>query len=228
MVKRAFAAACLAAAALAWAAGEDEAVAIIKSWQGPDYKMTVGAAVDGLMVGFRERGKAIQPIGWYANETLPSHYDVRYGFLIDGGNAEVIFLLNKEEGHVSAANDWARAVVTLATTVDVGKTAPKAAMTAGTVRTMDDVQVEVEIKKKELVDLYKEFLKRNSKAAGKLKVRFTILPSGDVANVEVLESTINYQPLALSLVRAVDAWTFTPASNEVTVSYPFVFYSSVP
>ncbi len=214
------------AAAAAFGAGEDEAVAIVKSWKGEGYYMTLGQAADGLLTGFRERGKQVQPVGWYAEQTLPSHYTVRYSFLLDGANAEMIFIFNKDEGTVSAANDLARAAATIATTVEMGGAAPKSKMAAGGFRSSDDVKVEVEIKKAELLDLYREYLKRNPKAGGKLKVRFTIMPSGDVANLEILETTINYEPLAISLVRAIDAWTFTPASNEVTVSYPFVFYSS--
>jgi len=45
-----------------------------------------------------------------------------------------------------------------------------------------------------------------------------------VKGVEIVESTINYKPLEVGLVRAVEKWTFTPATNDVTLTYPFVFY----
>jgi hypothetical protein len=47
-----------------------------------------------------------------------------------------------------------------------------------------------------------------------------------VAGVEVVESTINVKVLEIALVRAVNRWTFAPASNDVTLTYPFIFYST--
>jgi len=219
----------VATAAYVGAAGEDEAVAIVKSWRGAGYYMTLGEAADGLLLGFKERGKTVQAIGWYAEQTLPTHFNVRFNFLLDGASLEMIFLLDREEGKVSPANDLARAAVTLATTVDVGaKTPAEPKMAAGGIRSGDDVRAEVEIKKGELENLYKELLKRNAQAGGKLKVRFTITAAGSVADVEVIESTINYPPLELALLRRISAWSFTPAVNDVTVTYPFVFYTQHP
>jgi len=212
--------------AAAVAAGEDEAIAIVKSWRGEAYFMSIGRAVDGLLMGFEAEGHAVQPIAWDATETLPGHYDVRYSFLLDAANAEMIFLLDKGEGRVSPANDMARAAVMLATSVNIGEApAPPAKVQPGGRRTVAEIQNEIEIKQRELEEIYENYLNVYPNAAGKLKVRFTILASGSVAGVEVVESTINLEALAIALTRAVNRWIFTPAANDVTLTYPFIFYS---
>ncbi len=216
----------IAAAPASLGAGEDEAIAIVKSWRGEGYFMDLGRAVDGLLVGFEAEGHAVQPIAWDATETLPGHYDVRYSFLLDAANAEMIFLLDKDEGRVSAANDMARAAVAIATSVDIGE-APAAPtkMTPGSKRAAAEIQAEIEIKQRELEQIYENYLNIYPEAGGKLKVRFTILPSGSVASVEIVESTINLKALEIALTRAVGRWVFTPSTNEVTLTYPFIFYS---
>jgi TonB family protein len=208
------------------AAAEDEAIAIVKSWRGDGYFMSIGRAVDGLVMGFEAEGHAVQPVAWDAAETLPGHYDVRYSFLLDAANAEMIFLFDKDEGRVSPANDMARAAVTLATSVDIGEgPTASAELKPGGPRTADEIQTEIEIKQRELEDIYENYLNVYSDAGGKLKLRFTILASGSVAGVEVVESTINLKGLEIALTRAVNRWIFTPAVNDVTLTYPFIFYS---
>ncbi|MGD8718977.1 MAG: AgmX/PglI C-terminal domain-containing protein [Candidatus Zixiibacteriota bacterium] len=215
-----------AASPPALAAGEDEAIAIVKSWRDTGYYMELERAVEGLLLGFEAEGHMVQPIAWDATESLPGYYDVRYSFILDNAAAEAIFLFNKEEGRVAPANEMARTAVTIATTVDVGgETAAPTKMKAGGVRTADDIQAEIKIKQKELEEVYVNFLNRFPEASGKLKVRFTITAAGNVGAVEVVESTINVQVLEIALVRAVERWVFTPATNDVTLTYPFIFYS---
>jgi hypothetical protein len=209
----------------AGAAGEDEAIAIVKSWRDTGYHMDLARAVEGLLTGFEAEGHAVQPIAWDAAETLPGHFDVRYSFLLDAQDVEIIFLLDKEEGRVSPANNLARAAVKIAITVDIGEgVAPPVKVKPGGERTAADIQAEVTIKQRELEEIYEEYLARFPHAAGKLKVRFTIRASGDVAAVEVVETTINVKPLEVSLTRAVGRWIFTPAARDVTLTYPFIFY----
>ncbi|UCH78242.1 MAG: AgmX/PglI C-terminal domain-containing protein [Candidatus Coatesbacteria bacterium] len=212
-------------AAAAGAAGEDEAVAIVKSWRDTGYYMDLGRAVEGLLTGFEAEGHSVQPIAWDASETLPGHFDVRYSFLLDAQDVEIIFLFDKEEGRVSPANELARAAVTIATTVNIGEgPAPPVKVKPGGERTAADIQAEVAIKQRELEGIYEDFLTRFPHAAGKLKVRFTIRASGDVDAVEVVETTINVKPLEVSLTRAINRWVFTPAARDVTLTYPFIFY----
>lgn len=210
----------------AFAVGEDEAIAIVKNWRGEGYFMDIGRAVNGLLMGFEAEGHAVQPVAWDATETLPGHYDVRYSFLLDAASAEAIFLLDKDEGRVSPANDVARAVVALATSVNVGETpAPPVKVKPGGKRTGAEIQAEIDIKQRELEEIYENYLNIDPDAGGKLKVRFTILASGSVAGIEIVESTISMKALEIALTRAVSRWVFTPATNDVTLTYPFIFYS---
>lgn len=228
MIKKTAIALLAFAAAGAYGAAEDEAVAIVKNWTGDGYYMDIGRAVEGLLLGFEAQGKSIQRVGWYATVTGTGHVDVRYNFLIDGANAEAIFLFDQDEGRVSPANDWARAAVTLATTVAAGGTpkAPKKpANETGGVRGPEDVQAEIATKQRKLEEIYENYLNRYPHAGGKLKVKFTITAAGGVTAVEVVESTINIPALQVSLVRAISAWTFSPATNDIIITYPFVFYN---
>jgi TonB family protein len=92
-------------------------------------------------------------------------------------------------------------------------------------RTAAEVQAEIEIKQRELEQIYENYLNIKPDAGGKLKVRFSIMPSGSVAGVEIVESTINVKALEIALARAIGRWVFTPSTNEVTLTYPFIFYS---
>lgn len=213
-------------AAAAFAAKDDEAVSIVKSWKGSGYYMNVEDAANGLLRGFEAQGKAVQPVGWYGEVTPTGHVDVRFNFLMNNASTDMIFLYDPDEGTVVPANEWARAAVTLATTVNPGeaKSAPRPKMVAGSRRTKDDIQAEIGINSQKLQDIYEDFLNRKPEIGGKLKLTFTILASGKVANVKIAESTINYKPLEVSLFRAVGNWEFTPAADDVTITYPFVFY----
>ncbi len=98
-------------------------------------------------------------------------------------------------------------------------------MKAGGTRTAADIQTEINVKQRELEQIYENYLNRFPDVAGKLEIKFTILASGVVTRVEIVESTINLKALELALVRAVSRWTFAPATNDVTLTYPFIFYS---
>ena len=123
--------------------------------------MDLARAVEGLLTGFEAEGHAVQPIAWDAYETLPGHFDVRYSFLLDAQDAEIIFLFDREEGRVSPANGLARAVVTIATTVDIGEgPAPPVKVKPGGERTAADIQAEITIKQRELEGIYEDYLAR--------------------------------------------------------------------
>ena len=73
---------------------------------------------------------------------------------------------------------------------------------------------------------YNRLLKINPALSGKVTVRFTITPAGNVIDVEVVDSTIDDEALKSRMVKVISNWMF-PAigSNEgnLTVNYPFVF-----
>lgn len=71
---------------------------------------------------------------------------------------------------------------------------------------------------------YEKYLKRDPGLAGKITVRFTILASGEVTRIEVLENSTGNTDLESEITRKIALWTFEAISEgEVTVTYPFIF-----
>lgn len=72
--------------------------------------------------------------------------------------------------------------------------------------------------------VYEDWLKRDPQLAGRLKVKFQILPSGSVASVVILESTTSNSEFDETILRYIRRWQFSPVSGgAVEVVYPFVF-----
>lgn len=73
---------------------------------------------------------------------------------------------------------------------------------------------------------YNRLLKSDPGLNGKVTVRFTILPSGQVTDVEIVETTIQNEALEQKIIRVVSNWVF-PAIGDtegnLTVNFPFVF-----
>lgn len=74
---------------------------------------------------------------------------------------------------------------------------------------------------------YDKRLKRNNKLAGKVKIQFTILESGRVGDVQVVENTTNDDEVGRCIVGRIKRWRFPkPDGGTVTVTFPFVFTPS--
>jgi len=74
---------------------------------------------------------------------------------------------------------------------------------------------------------YEKYLKRIPDLAGKITIRFTILASGKVTNVQILENTTGNNSLEKDIIRKIKMWQFEDITEgEVTVTYPFVFRPS--
>ncbi len=75
---------------------------------------------------------------------------------------------------------------------------------------------------------YNRELRKNPALRGKIVLRFTISPGGEVTECSVEETAMKWQPLEDTLVKMVLKWKF-PAIPEgtVTVRYPFVFFQSM-
>ncbi len=74
---------------------------------------------------------------------------------------------------------------------------------------------------------YESQLKRNPNLRGKIRIRFTILATGAIAEVQVIESSLGSAEVGSCLVGTMRSWRtpFRP-SGTVTVEYPFVFSAS--
>jgi len=74
---------------------------------------------------------------------------------------------------------------------------------------------------------YELQLKRNPNLKGKIRIRFTILETGGLADVAAVENTLGSGDVAACIVGTVRGWRtpFRP-SGTVQVEYPFIFTAS--
>lgn len=72
--------------------------------------------------------------------------------------------------------------------------------------------------------IYNNFLKKKPGFRGKVALKFTIAPRGDVISISVASSTTGYGEFDASIKGAVSAWTFNKVkSGNTTVTIPFTF-----
>lgn len=71
---------------------------------------------------------------------------------------------------------------------------------------------------------YENQLKRNPHLRGKIRIRFTILETGGLADVDAIENTLGSAEVSACIIVTMRGWRtpFRP-SGTVTVEYPFVF-----
>ncbi len=73
-------------------------------------------------------------------------------------------------------------------------------------------------------DAYHRELVRNPKIDGELTVSFTVRPGGDVTDVKVDKSSLNWPPLEEEIVNKIKAWKFPPFEGEPIPAYvPYKF-----
>lgn len=76
--------------------------------------------------------------------------------------------------------------------------------------------------------LYNQALRKNPDLEGKLTVRITVNPAGEVLDCEVVESTLGAPELEQAVVKRVLKWNLPAvAPKTLTVTYPFVFFPSM-
>jgi TonB family protein len=73
--------------------------------------------------------------------------------------------------------------------------------------------------------VYEDWLKRDPQLSGTLKIKFTILASGQVSNVSVVQSSTNNSDFDEAIIRYIKRWQFpeVPGASPVEVVYPFAF-----
>jgi TonB family protein len=94
-------------------------------------------------------------------------------------------------------------------------------------RSQASIKRQIDLEANRLKRVYENWLKRDPALSGQLKIKFTILASGEVANVSVVASTTNNSEFDENIVRYVKRWTFpaVEGGGPVEVIYPFVFES---
>jgi TonB family protein len=92
-------------------------------------------------------------------------------------------------------------------------------------RTQASIQRVTDLEGKRLKHVFENWLKRDPALHGQLRIKFTILPTGEVANVSIVSSTMNNSEFDENIVRYIKRWTFPPVEGggPVEVTFPFVF-----
>ncbi len=72
--------------------------------------------------------------------------------------------------------------------------------------------------------IYNKFLKKQPGFAGKVTLRFTIAPGGDIISISIASSTTGFGEFDNAVKNAVKRWTFSKVkSGNTTVTIPFTF-----
>jgi TonB family protein len=92
-------------------------------------------------------------------------------------------------------------------------------------RSQASIKRQIDLEATRLKRVYENWLKRDPSLSGQLKIKFTILPTGEVANVSIVHSTTNNAEFDENIVRYVKRWMFQAieGGGPVEVIYPFVF-----
>jgi TonB family protein len=72
--------------------------------------------------------------------------------------------------------------------------------------------------------IYNKHLKKNPGFQGKITLRFTIAPGGEIISMSLVSSTTQYSVFDNEIKDAVRRWTFSKVkSGNTTVTIPFTF-----
>ena len=72
--------------------------------------------------------------------------------------------------------------------------------------------------------IYNKYLKKQPGFAGKVTLRFTIAPGGDIISISIASSTTGFGEFDNAVKNAVKRWTFSKVkSGNTTVTIPFTF-----
>ena len=72
--------------------------------------------------------------------------------------------------------------------------------------------------------IYNKCLKKKPGFQGKVTLRFTIAPGGEIISISTVSSTTGYSEFDNEIKNAVSRWTFSKVkSGNTTVTIPFTF-----
>ena len=77
---------------------------------------------------------------------------------------------------------------------------------------------------KDIQDAYHRELIKNPKIDGEITVSFTVRPGGDVTDVKVEQSSLNWPPIEEEILNRIKAWKFPQFEGEPIPAYvPYKF-----
>lgn len=105
-----------------------------------------------------------------------------------------------------------------------GQRETAAAENARLAATRDAISRAIESYGKDVQDAYHRELMRNPKIAGEITIAFEVLPGGEVADVKVANSSLNWPPLEEEVLTRIKGWRFPAFQGPpipATVPYKF-------
>lgn len=91
-------------------------------------------------------------------------------------------------------------------------------------RSATDIMKVVRQRTPGLRHIYNKFLKKNPGFQGKVTLKFTIAPGGDIVTIAIVSSTTGYSDFDGEIKNAVSRWRFSKVkSGNTTVTLPFTF-----
>ena len=91
-------------------------------------------------------------------------------------------------------------------------------------RSASDIMKVVRQRTPGLRHIYNRFLKKKPGFQGKVTLKFTIAPGGEIVSIAVVSSTTGYAEFDADIKNAVGRWTFSKVkSGNTTVTIPFTF-----
>ena len=91
-------------------------------------------------------------------------------------------------------------------------------------RSASDIMRVVRQRTPGLRHVYNKYLKKNSGFQGKVTLRFTISPGGEIISISMVSATTGYDAFDNEVKNTVARWTFgTVKSGNTTVTIPFTF-----
>jgi TonB family protein len=91
-------------------------------------------------------------------------------------------------------------------------------------RSASDIMKVVRQRTPGLRHIYNRFLKKRPGFQGKVTLKFTIAPGGEIVSIAVVSSTTGYAEFDAEIKGAVGRWTFSKVkSGNTTVTIPFTF-----
>ena len=155
------------------------------------------------------------------------------------GSAEPDRAIGGDIGDVAGIDESALRTSTERRAVSTGTKAPEVAVRGSVVArdaeetfgtgSLDQSQIKSVVTRRmgAINGCYEKQLKRNPKLAGKVRVQFTILESGRVSDVQIVEDTLGDSEVARCMTARMGGWRFPPpAGGTITVRFPFIFEPS--
>lgn len=95
---------------------------------------------------------------------------------------------------------------------------------ANSARSASDIMKVIRTRTPGLRHVYNKYLKKNPGFQGKVTLKFTIAPGGEIVSIAIVSSTTGYEEFDNEVKNTVGRWTFNKVkSGNTTVTVPFTF-----